>query len=769
MSYGLDAAGLAVYFDRPTPGAANDATAASAPQVFVSEIMYHPSSNNDQEEFVELYNGDAAPIDLAGWSLKAAVEFELPSVVLDAGDYLVVAADPVAFTAKYGVTVDVVGGWRGSLANSGETLRLHDASGRQVDVVEYRDEGQWAARERGPLDRGHEGWVWSDAHDGEGASLELASVSLPNNWGQNWAASSVPGGTPGAINSIADTDGDAAPLLLDLAHFPAIPQSTDPVVVTARLLDELPTGLSATLSWRVDGAASFFSSPMVDDGSEGDAVAGDQIFSATLPALPNGTVVEFYATSVDKAGNARVFPKPSQPSGAQQTNLLYHVDDSFDASSLPALGERPQYRLIMTENERAELELIGSMRPDALSHAAMNGTLVSASPQGVDVRYLVGIRNRGHGSATRMPNSYHVDIPRDDLWQGIRSFNLNTQYTHLQLAGLRLFHEAGLIAEEAVPVEALVNGEELTDPAAPSYGVYLQLEVADGLFVENHFEGDSGGNLYRVRPHNGQRWGDLRDLGSDPTAYEPFYEKKTNAAEADYSDLIELVDALNNSTDVEYYERVSQVVDIDQWLGYFAMIAILGNRETMLGSGSGDDYFLYRGVDDPRFVLIPHDLDTIFGQGDTPSSPTDSIYEATKIPTVERFLAHPEIAPAYHAKLQMLLETTFSKPTLDPFLDDVLSAFAPDNRIADMKSYMDARRAFILDTVAAPLTATASLPQAGGFWRTEEDVAALRGTAPLAGTRSVTVNGIEAKWDPTTGQWAIGESPITLVAAGETW
>jgi len=37
--------------------------------------------------------------------------------------------------------------------------------------------------------------------------------------------------------------------------------------------------------------------------------------------------------------------------------------------------------------------------------------------------------------------------------------------------------------------------------------------------------------------------------------------------------------------------------------------------------GIGDDYYLYRGVADPRFVLIPHDLDTILGR-ETPVPPS---------------------------------------------------------------------------------------------------------------------------------------------------
>ncbi|MCA9261326.1 MAG: lamin tail domain-containing protein, partial [Planctomycetales bacterium] len=748
VSYGLDAAQAETYFSVATPGAANAFGSAYARGVSFTEIMYHPSTELDADEYLELYNSEAAAINLTGWTLSGGVNLTLPAVTINPGEYLVIAADTAAFAAKYPTVSHVTGGWTGALSNSAETIRLSDDLGRQVDVVSYADEGDWSFRELGPLDRNHRGWVWNDAHDGGGSSLELVNLNLPNDEGQNWRASSVVDGTPGAANSQAATD--SAPLIVDVQQTPIIPHSTDSVVVSARLIDESASGLAATLHWRVDGAASFTTVPMTET---------DGRFTASLPAQANGTVVEYYVSASDAGSLTRTYPSATQPSGQQLTNLLYQVDNSFDPQNLPAAGDMPIYRLIMTEAERAEIAQIGSSSSDRLSSAKMNGTFISVSDQGVEARYQVSIRNRGVSSSTRKPNSYHIDVPQDQLWHGVHSLNLNTQFTNSQLAGLSLFKAAGLIAEDAQPIRALVNGVDLTQPTSPSYGVYIQLEASDHYFAENHFPEDSNGNLYRVLPDaSDRRWGDLRDLGSDPAAYAPFYEKRTNASEGDYSDVIELVDVLNNTPDELYYDRVSQVVDIDQWLGYFATIAIMGSEETMLATGSGDDYMLYRGVDDPRFLLIPHDFDTLFGQGDTAGSPTGSIYRATSIATLDRFLNHPEIAPAYHAKLKSLLETTFSQAQFDPMIDELLGGFTPTNVIDSMKTFLNERRDYILGLVDAPLTASAVVPTLGGVFHTEEPLAAVRGTAPLAETTAVTVNGLAANYEASTGQWQLGEA-----------
>ncbi len=71
-------------------------------------------------------------------------------------------------------------------------------------------------RELGPVDFEHRGWQWSDQTDGGGSSLELMNAALPGEFGQNWTASLMPGGTPGQANSVA-TD-NIAPMILKVRH-----------------------------------------------------------------------------------------------------------------------------------------------------------------------------------------------------------------------------------------------------------------------------------------------------------------------------------------------------------------------------------------------------------------------------------------------------------------------------------------------------------------------------------------------------------------------
>src|SRR6476646_3515292 len=120
-----------------------------AADVVISEIMFHPSSSDDGQEYVELFNRGDAAANLTGWKIDKGVDFTFGASTLNPGSYLVVAANLAKFAAKYPAVSNVVGGWTDSLSNSGEQIELIDNLGATVDQVDYADDGNWATRERG--------------------------------------------------------------------------------------------------------------------------------------------------------------------------------------------------------------------------------------------------------------------------------------------------------------------------------------------------------------------------------------------------------------------------------------------------------------------------------------------------------------------------------------------------------------------------------------------------------------------------------------------
>jgi len=760
----------------------------AADSIVISEIMYHPAHSptapeNLKQEWIELFNRGTQTVNLTGWRFSDGVDLVFPTVSIGAGKYLVVAAEVSTFRAKYPTVANVVGGWTGWLSNSGEKIELVDNAGAVADSVKYADEGDWTVRELGPLDSGHRGWQWSDAHDGGGKSLELISAAMPNEFAQNWAASLVDGGTPGGPGIVPVTD--IAPLILDVGQWPMIPGPADAVTVTARVIDEQTTGIAVTVRYRLDSstytnqntypqfnAASYLAVPMLDDGLHGDQKAGDGVFGGRIPAQQNGKIVEFYVEARDAGGKIRTWPAPSLIDGVPQqvTNALYQVDSSFQPTWVP--GSVPIYYIIMTEMERGRLAYIGSHSNLSGPNSQMNATFISVDGTGMELRYNVGVRNRGHGTRNGPPNNQHVAFPSDRVWHSRSGLSFNVRNTPNQIMGSAIFRMAGLVAPQTVPAQLRVNGANLA--TANMYGVYARLDAFDGYFADQYFCDGADGNLYACFRDNGEA--DLRYLGTNPNSYRASYFKESNASADDWSDLIHLVDVLNNAPEATYLQDVSKVLNVSQWLRYIALDSLLRNNETGLNLGIGDDYFMYRGITDPRFVLIPHDLDTILDTGGNVNASIFSIVRGggsyNGVDGLKRFFNNPEVIALYQQAMLALLDDFFNPETLDPLIDRVVGGFAPASRISGMKQSVRQRIAAVRTQIPQNLTINSTLPVVNGYSRTTIADYSISGTANAAQTRSVAINGQPGTWSAETGMWQSGAAfgpADSLVSTGSDW
>jgi hypothetical protein len=717
-----------------------------ARSIVINEIMYHPTSEDDAEEYVELVNIGQSPIQLLDWKFTSGISFSFGDITVPPGGFVVVAADTNKFISTYGPVPSLAGPWVGRLGNQGERIRLEDNLGNESDDLSYGDEGDWALRRRGPNSRGHNGWIWLAEHDGGGAALELMNPEFSNKQGQNWQSGTVNAPTPGATNTAYTADG--APMILNVRHDPPIPTSSDDVTIRAELKDEFNYGLSALLFYRVStlNPGSFISLSM--DNNEGDT------WSAVLPAHPDGTVMEFYLAA-DDGMTIRTWPGPTDAGGSQGANALYQVDDEVYA------GSQPIYRIIMSVPEDDEFL---REKFNTQSDALMNHTFIARHGSDVDVRYRSGNRVRGAGSRNRNPINLRVNLPRDKPWNGNSRFNLNTQFSYLQVAGMKLMKAGGVLAAvDAFPVQVRLNGVNRSNDNQPNrrYGSYVHLEALAADYLEAHFPEDSGGNLYKKRRPD-VKWpfrnGNINSYLSDG------WSKSSNSSGNDWGDLDNFMFVMNNASGPSYLDQVGRVVNVEQWIRWFALNTLLNNRETNLSSGTDDDYTMYRGLLDPRFVLVPHDLDTIFGLGDTATTPSDTLFPmidsgfgGQAIPQLVPFMQEPAMVRMYYGVLKELVQTVFSEAQLEPFLDNGLgNDWVPQNIIDQMKDFMDVRRVHILDNIPSNLSATSSLQVVSGFPQTDDGgLSGLSGTIDSVHTYRVAVNGLDALIDPYNGTWSV--------------
>ncbi len=773
----------------PTP---NQSNGGRLPEdgILITELMYHPYNDSHplvediREEYLEIYNSSFSAVNLEHWRITDGVTYQFPAISLEPGEYLVIASDPNIFQLKYPDVTNMIGGWEGRLSNSGEKVELTNALGKVIDQVRYADQGEWAQRILGPIDNYHRGWKWADEHDGLGYSLELTNTTLSNEYGSLWRAGTELQGTPGRKNStdLNDRTGGAAPVITSARHKPFVPRDNDMVTVTAEVIDEAIESATVLLYYRIDGQPSFDAIAMSVDPLSDTLLPGHRLYTATLPSQPDKTVVEFYVEAADIEGNIRTMPAPCNVDGSmeQRANCLYQVDNSYDPQTAWQPGSQPIYRIIMTEAERAELNQIGlgTNSTEEQSDAQMNATFISLDGVDMKMRYNVGVRNRGHGTRTSRPNNYRVNFRTDDPWKEVVAINLNTQYTWLQLTGSALFQRCGLATGDATAVQVRVNGNNLANSGSPQYGSYVHIEAINSEYADHQFPGNGAGNAYKCLRVGTEA--DLRYEGQNPDTYRSRYSKETNESQDDWSDLIELTYVLNMTSDEQYIEELNRVVNVEQWLRFLALNIMLDNSETTLANGNGDDYYLYRGSADTRFILIQHDLDSILGQGQSIGSATAEIFPFmsgsgdSAIAALQRMVSHPQLAGRYYGHLKDLCDTILAPEQFDPFMDNLLSGFVPAQTINAIKSWMVTRRAHVLSLIPSEFTVETNLTKTGDYYQTGADMVALNGTADAIHTRSILVNGLPAQWSALSGIWSLGEGSggveeSMIIPRGSSW
>jgi hypothetical protein len=151
----------------------------------INEIHYNPApdqGDDEDYEFIELYNRGSLPISLEGVGFSDGIEFTFPAgSSIEGGEHILVAVKAETYANQ---SYQVFEWTDGRLSNGGEKIELSEPAGTIIDEVEYDDGGPWP-----------------DMPDGDGPSLSLIDPLLDNELPESWRASPTIGGTPGRRNA----------------------------------------------------------------------------------------------------------------------------------------------------------------------------------------------------------------------------------------------------------------------------------------------------------------------------------------------------------------------------------------------------------------------------------------------------------------------------------------------------------------------------------------------------------------------------------------
>ena len=733
---------------RVSDGALNSATATvtitiaqPGTDIVINEIMYRSGATFPEDttrEWIELHNRGTTTVDLTGWTISSGVAYAFPAGrTMTPGSYLVIAANVASFQAANPGVTNVIGGWIGTLSNGGEKIQLTDNLLKDQDKVSFANEGDWATRSR---EATFGGWAWTTLADGGGRSMALRNAQVSNDNGQAWTISSTIGGTPGAVNDVANTN--IPPIIKSVKHSPAVPASTDRVRISCELNDESAfSALTANLFWRdatTTTPGAFAPIAMSQDGK------GE--WFVKLDPKANLTIVEFYISASDGV-NTRTWPAPTTE--GQNANCQYQV--SNEAASTTA----ETYRLTLTAAENAAFVGVATS-----SDRQFNQTLIVTRGQESDIRYRCDMRIRGNSSRTYTFKPLRISIPGDDDLNGHTSFNINPKAPHLQHFGMRLFQASGLRAADTIPVELRRNGVESTTSggSTPDFGLWVRMEDVGGDLVKNHWPLADTGGVYK-KGRNDFYWRATQAAPANPDTVFDGWTKQNNSAANDWADVTgffsvwqaasqpyfpgsatnDVAGSGGSSTSgignwnngiftAAQITSIETVADLDQWARWFAVMTILQDYETNVSNGQDDDYASYfeprvvGAATQRRLQFIPHDLDTIFGLGDsTAAFNAVGLYDMTESGSVFRPLlplfgtaavpGNAAFRTKYFDALRDLFGTVFDADTTTnpnpPFyqlVDYHLGNWAPAATRTAIKDFIRQRRTYLLGLIGSGAT-----------------------------------------------------------------
>ncbi len=619
------------------------------PAIVINELHTNPDVSTELVEFVELYNLGRSSVDLSGWSFASGVSYTFPpGTVMSRGEYLVVAENPDQLVAKWtNLQADlgehlVLGPYGGKLKNEGERVILCDATGQVIDEVDYQLGFPWPTV----------GDEMSQGRSGTGYSMQLMNPLFDNDLAGAWRSATP---TPASANVSVFKDA-APPFLRQVEHTPKQPKSSDVVTITTKVTDA--DGLSTVkLSYQPVAPGAYIAlsdavyegvwtiMDMHDDGLDGDAVGGDDVYSVQLPAevQVNRMLVRYRIFAMDNDGDYQEAPYLDDP----QPNFAYFVYDGvpgWQGAIRPgAQGETgqvveyspevmrsvPVYHLI---SKNSDVEACTWTERYGGSDYKWQGTLV------YDGEVYDHIRYRARGGCWRYAmgknmwkfdfNRGHYFQARDDYgraydtkWDKI-NFSACIQqgdYQHrgeqgmFEAAAFKLFNLAGCEAPKTSWVhfriidEAKESGPTQYD--GDFWGLYMNIEQMDGRFLDEHNLPD--GNLYKIEGYSGE----LNNQG--PTAA------------TDRSDLNQLMNSYRSRPGEPWWR---ENVNLDGYYAYRCVVEGVHHGDIAYGK----NWFFYLNPDTNKWSMLPWDVDltwanNMYGNGEDDFKSSGRIFSNSNI------------------------------------------------------------------------------------------------------------------------------------------
>ncbi|HNT14846.1 MAG TPA: lamin tail domain-containing protein [Verrucomicrobiota bacterium] len=568
-------------------------------------------------------------------------------------------------------------------------------------------------------------------------------------------------GTPGAVNSRHQPN--AAPAITEVQHSPVLPAASTAFIITARAQD--PDGLSALqLKYRLDPNSSYATVNMNDTGTAGDQVAGDGIYTATVPGQAAGALIAYYVTAADGQVPAA---SATFPNNAPTRECLVRVGETQPT------GNFPVYRIWMTQatlNAWSARNRLDNTPFDITFVLDDKRVIYNAEGLYAGSPYI----SPGYSSPVSGRCGYSIDLPKDDLLLGDSGLVLDWPGGHggetsamQEQLGYWIADQLRLPFSHRYIIRLHVNG--VTDEAR--HTVFEAVHQPGGSFIEQWSPDDTAGQFFKI--DRAFEFNDSGGLIADPQPriqnftttdgrkkrekYRWNFMYRAANRVNDYTGIFALADALNAAKPEPYTSSTLGLVDVEEWMRIFATEHIIVNFDAW-GHDIGKNMYAYK-PENGKWQLYMFDLDWLMLAAQVSGSrpPETAPLFNSEDPVIAAMYAHPPFQRAYWRTVEDALNGPLDPANYTPVMDAKYQSLVA-NQIkwcdgaaltspAAVKAWFVARRTFLqnqLATVAAPFTVNPT-PSVSG------NIATISGTAPV-GVATITINGTpwQVHWTATT-------------------
>jgi len=249
--------------------------------------------------------------------------------------------------------------------------------------------------------------------------------------------------------------------------------------------------------------------------------------------------------------------------------------------------------------------------------------------------------------------------------------------------------EQGVLAPRVCYANVTMNGI--------FWGFYTMVESVDKNFLDRWVD-DNNGNMFKAGdnfgggPGSGGNAADLLYYGADQASYATKYELKTNETENDWSDLIALLDLLNNSNAADLQSQYPQQWEWNPMLRSLALDNMFSNLDSYINSAR--NYYIYHDSTTFKWNWIKWDANEAFGsyggQGVGNLLNLAPNYVAGSRPHLSTIFNDAVLYHDYEVQYCAALEN-FTNAHLDPKIDAIRTLIEPHVTADANKQYTTAQ------------------------------------------------------------------------------